>query len=107
MACRQQILIFGIFMACISNFVVSTRLIWSGVGVIDSTDQSRQGFEQYDTSEILQKFFCRLFDGLSSKNSHLWYFSRPGITKNENFLTTRHQIVDRKTFSRTSDVSYC
>ena len=40
----------------LSSFVASTRLIWSGVGAIDSPDQSRQGFEQYDTSEVLKKF---------------------------------------------------
>ena len=39
----------------LSSFVASTRLIWSGVGAIDSPDQSRQGFEQYDTSEVLEK----------------------------------------------------
>ena len=43
--------------------VASTRLIRSGVGAIDSPDQSRQGFEQYDTSEVLLKFFVRLYDG--------------------------------------------
>ena len=39
----------------LSLFVASTRLIRSGVGAIDSSDQSRQGFEQYDTSEVLEK----------------------------------------------------
>ena len=38
-------------------FVASTRLIRLGVGAIDSPDQSRQGFEQYDTSEVLEKGF--------------------------------------------------
>ena len=33
-----------------------SRLIRSGVGVIDSIVQSRYGFEQYDKSKILQKF---------------------------------------------------
>ena len=39
----------------LSSFVASTRLIWSGVDAIDSPDQSRQGFEQYDTFEVLEK----------------------------------------------------
>ena len=41
----------------LSSFVASKRLIWSGVGAIDSPDQSRQGFEQYDTFEVLEKNF--------------------------------------------------
>ena len=41
----------------LSSFVASTHLIRSGVGAIDSPDQSRQGFEQYDTSEVIQKVF--------------------------------------------------
>ena len=39
----------------LSSFLASTRLIRSGVSAIDSPDQSRQGFEQYDTSEVLEK----------------------------------------------------
>ena len=35
----------------LSSFIASTRLIRSGVGAIDSPDQPRQGFEQYDTSK--------------------------------------------------------
>ena len=45
----------------LSLFVASTRLIRSGVGAIDSPDQSRQGFEQYDTSEVLEKVFQSTF----------------------------------------------
>ena len=45
----------------LSSFVASTRLIRSGVGAIDSPDQSRQGFEQYDTSEVLEKVFQSTF----------------------------------------------
>ena len=56
----------------LSSFVASTRLIRSEDGAIDSPDQSRQGFEQYDTSEVLEKVFTRLFDGLSSKNSQIF-----------------------------------
>ena len=55
----------------LSSFISSTLLIRSGVGAIDSPDQSCQGFEQYDTSKVLEKVFSRIFDGLSSKNSHL------------------------------------
>ena len=45
----------------LSSFVASTRLIRSGVGAIDSPDQSRQGFEQYDTAEVLEKVFSADF----------------------------------------------
>ena len=45
----------------LSSFVASTRLIRSGVGAIDSRDQSRQGFEQYDTPEVLEKVFQSTF----------------------------------------------
>ena len=45
----------------LSSFVASTRLIRSGVGAIDSPDQSRQGFEQYDTFEVLEKVFQATF----------------------------------------------
>ena len=41
----------------LSLFVASTRLIRSEVGAIDSPDQSRQVFEQHDTSEVLEKVF--------------------------------------------------
>ena len=87
----------------LSSFVASTRLIWSGVDAIDSPDQSRQGFEQYDTFEVLEKNFSRLFDGLSSKILIFGIFkacistianSSLENTKNENFLTTSHQKVD-------------
>ena len=43
------------------SFVTSTVLIRSGVGAIDSPDQSRQGFEQYDTFEVLEKGFQATF----------------------------------------------
>ena len=45
----------------LSSFVASTRLIRSGVGAIDSPDQSRQGFEQYDTSEVPENFSWATF----------------------------------------------
>ena len=90
----------------LSSFVASTRLIRSGVGAIDSPDQSRQGFEQYDTSEVLEKFFCRRFDHLMAYREKILIFSivMPCISKiaytslenskNENILTTSHQKVD-------------
>ena len=56
------------------SFVASTRLIRSGVGAIDSSDQFRQDFEQYDTSEVLEKVFRLLYDGLSLKHFRFWYF---------------------------------
>ena len=43
------------------TFVASTRLIRSGVGAIDSPDQSRQGSDQYDTSEVIEKVFQSTF----------------------------------------------
>ena len=88
----------------LSLFVASTRLIRSGVGAIDSLDQSRQVFEQYryDTSEVLEKILGRLCDGLPS-NSLIFGICKAFIssfvytslenTKIENFLTTGHQKV--------------
>ena len=87
----------------LSSFVASTCLIRSGDGAIDSPDQSRQYFEQYDTSEVLEKVLQSTFYGLSSKIfifgifkaciSNFAYTSLEN-TKNENFLTTSHQKVD-------------
>ena len=45
----------------LTSFVASTHLIRSGVGAIDSPDESRQGFEQYDTFEVLEKVFQSIF----------------------------------------------
>ena len=42
-------------LSSLASFVASTRLIRSRIGAIDSPDQSRQGFEQYNTSEVLEK----------------------------------------------------
>ena len=56
----------------LSSFVGSTRLIWSRVGAIDSPDHSRQVFDQYDTCELPENFFGRLFDQLSGKNVNFW-----------------------------------
>ena len=51
----------------LSSFVASTRLNRSGVGAIDSPDQSRQGFEQYNTSEVLEKISRATFRSLVVK----------------------------------------
>ena len=51
-----------------------TRLIRPGIGAIDSPDQSRQVFEEYNISEVLKKFLGRLLDGLSTENAHVWDF---------------------------------
>ena len=58
------------------SFVTFTVLIRPGVGAIDSPDQSRQGFEQYDTSEVLKKILERLYDGLSSNILIFLVFSK-------------------------------
>ena len=44
-----------VLLSSLASFVASTRLIRSGIGAIDSPDQSLQGFEQYNTSEVLEK----------------------------------------------------
>ena len=50
-----------VLLSSLASFVASTRLIRSGVGAIDSPDQSRQGFEQYDTSEVPENFSWATF----------------------------------------------
>ena len=44
-----------VVLSSLASFVASTRLIRSGIGAIDSPDQSCQGFEQYNTYEVLEK----------------------------------------------------
>ena len=44
-----------VLLSLLASFVTSTRLIRSRLGAIDSPDQSRHGFEQYNTSEVLEK----------------------------------------------------
>ena len=51
----------GLLIFSLRSFVASTRRIRSGVSAIDSPDQSRQGFEQYDTFEVLEKVFQSTF----------------------------------------------
>ena len=87
----------------LSSFVASTRLIRSGVGAIDSPDQSRQCFEQYDTSKVEKGFSVDFLIAYRQKIlilgifkaciSKIAYTSLEN-TKNENFLTIIHQKVD-------------
>ena len=63
-----------VLLTSLVSFVASTRLIRLEVGAIDTPNQSCQSFEQYGASEVLEKFLERLFDGLSSKHAHFWYF---------------------------------
>ena len=46
-----------VLLSSLASFVTSTRLTWSGVGAIDSPDQSRQFFDQDDPSEVPEKIF--------------------------------------------------
>ena len=59
----------------LSLFVASTRLIRSGVGAIDSPDQSRQLFDQYDPSEVPEKFSRATFRFFVVKNCSFLIFS--------------------------------
>ena len=44
----------------------------SGAGAVDDSDRFEKVFDQYDISEVHEKFHGRLFDGLSSENVHFW-----------------------------------
>ena len=59
----------------LSSFVASTRLMWSGVGAIDSPDQFRQGSEQNDTFEVLESFLGEFLMACRQKFS-FFVFSR-------------------------------
>ena len=50
-----------VLLSSLASFVTSTRLTWSGVGAIDSPDQSRQVFEQYDTRAASQAAQFQVF----------------------------------------------
>ena len=63
-----------VLLSSLASFVASTRLIQSRIGAIDSPDQSRQGFEQYNTSEVLEKISRATFHRLSSKNANVLDF---------------------------------
>ena len=65
-----------VLLSSLASFVASTRLIRSGIGAIDSPDQSRQGFEQYNTSEVLEKISRATFRSLVVKKCSCLGFSR-------------------------------
>ena len=44
-----------VLLSSLTSFVASTRLIRSAVGAIDSPDQSRRVFDQYDPLEVPEK----------------------------------------------------
>ena len=50
-----------IYLFSMVSFFASTCPIRSGVGAIDNPDQSGQVFEQYDVSEVPEKFFSHDF----------------------------------------------
>ena len=64
-----------VLLSSLASFVVSTRLIQSRIGAIDSPDQSRQGFEQYNTSKVLEKISRATFRSLVVKKMLMfWIF---------------------------------
>ena len=64
-----------VLLSSLASFVASTRLIQSRIGAIDSPDQSRQGFEQYNTSEVLEKNFSGHFSiACRQKMLMFWIF---------------------------------
>ena len=65
----------GLLLSSVTSFVASTRLIRSGVGAIDSPDQSRQLFDQYDPSEVPEKFSRATFRWLVVKKCSFLVFS--------------------------------
>ena len=73
-----------VFLFSLASFVASRRLIRSGIGAIHSHDQSRQVFEQYNTSAVIEKISRASFRWLVVKNSHVWDF-----LVQEHFLTIR------------------
>ena len=100
----------------LSSFVVSTRLIRSGSGAIDSPDQSLKVLNNMIHPKSLKCFSldfvmaCRqkilifgIFKACISKIAYRNFEN----TKNENVLTSSHRKVAQEFFSRTSDVSYC
>ena len=65
----------GLLLSSLTSFVASTRRIRSGVGAIDSPDQSRQLFDQYDPSEVPEKFSRATFRWLVVKKCSFLVFS--------------------------------
>ena len=58
------------------SFFASTCPIRSGVAAIDNPDQSGQVFEQYDVSEVLEKFSCTTFPWLVVRKCSFLVISR-------------------------------
>jgi len=65
----------GLLLSSVTSFVASTRLIRSEVGAIDSPDQYRQLFDQYDPSEVPEKFSRVIFRWLVVKKCSFLVFS--------------------------------
>ena len=63
-----------VLLSSLRSFVASTSLIRSGIGAIDSLGQSRQGIEQYNTSEVLEKISRATSRWLVVKNAHILDF---------------------------------
>ena len=61
-----------VLLSSLASLVASTRLIRSEIGAIDSPDQSRQGFEQCNTSKVLEKISRATFRWpVVKKNAHV------------------------------------
>ena len=66
----------GLLLSSLASFIASTRLNRSRVCAIDSPDQSRQVFDQYDTSEVSEKFSWATFRWIVVKKCWFLVFSR-------------------------------
>ena len=62
----------GLLISSLRSFVAFTRPIRSGVSAIDSPDQSRQLFDQYDPSEVPEKFSRATFRWLVVKKMFIF-----------------------------------
>ena len=106
----------GMLLSSLTSFVASTRLNRSRVGAIDSPDQPRQVFDQYDTCEVPENFSWATFRWIVVKKS--WFFgsckaciskiayTSLATTTNYHLFTTIDQKVAQENFSGTSHVSY-
>ena len=65
----------GLLLSSVTSFVASTRLIRSEVGAIDSPDHSRQLFDQYNSSEVPEKFSWATFRYFVVKKCSFLVFS--------------------------------
>ena len=90
-------------LSSLASFVASTRLIRSRIGAIDTPDQSRQGFEQYNTSEVLEKNFSGDFSIACHRKMPIYPLVKLIVSKfacislenlkHEHFVTTSHRKV--------------